>query len=350
MTRSAAPTVAVVGALGLVGEEMIKTLEQREFPVGILKPLEHRDLAGGSVTFARRRWTTQEAEADAFCGVDIALFATSADVSRKLAPEAARRGAIVIDNSTAWRADPRCPLVVPEVNGETVASHCGIIANPNCATIQLVVALSPLRQAGEIMRIVVSTYQSASGAGRQGRDELISQCRSVLAGSKPHSSGLFAHQLAFNVLPQVGEFEADGYTAEEWKMVHETRRILGDPDVQVAATCARVPSLVGHAESVYVELSNSITADEARAILRSAPGVTVMDDPARYSYPMPLDCAGRDEVFVGRIREDISSSHALNLWVASDNVRKGAALNAIQIAEIVLARGLETPLAAPCPF
>jgi len=350
MSKNAAPVVAVVGALGLVGEEMLKTLEQRQFPVGGLRPLEHRDLARGAVTYARKHWEIQEASADAFSGVDIALFATSADVSRVLAPEAARRGAVVIDNSTAWRADPRCPLVVPEVNGKTAASHRGIIANPNCATIQLVVALNPLRKAGEIKRIIVSTYQSASGAGRQGRDGLVLQCHAVLAGSKPQSSGPFAHQLAFNVLPQVGEFQADGYTSEEWKMVHETRRILGDPELQVTATCTRVPSLVGHAESVYVEFSNRITADEARALLRSASGVVVVDTPADSLYPMPLDCAGRDEVFVGRIREDISSTHALNLWVVADNIRKGAALNAVQIAELLLSRGLATSEGAPCPF
>lgn len=332
--------VGVVGAAGMVGTEMIRTLEARRFPVDELRPLDLAEVAGTPVTFAGRTLPCREATEANFAGLDLAIFSAGGEASLDLAPKAVRQGAVVIDNSSAWRMDPACPLVVPEVNPHDLAWHKGIVANPNCSTIQMVVALQPLHQRARITRVVVSTYQAAAGAGRHGVDELTRQARAILETGACPPPRTFQHQLAFNLIPQIDVFQEGGYTKEEWKMVHETVKIMGDPGIRVTATTVRVPVLVGHAESVNIETERKLTAEEARAILRGAPGVTVIDDPAARAYPMPAPLAGTDDVFVGRIREDHSIERGLNLWIVADNVRKGAALNAVQIAERLAAGGL----------
>jgi aspartate-semialdehyde dehydrogenase len=331
--------VAVVGAAGMVGAEMVRTLEQRRFPVRELRALDVAAVAGTSLPFAGGRVVCQEATGANFAGIDIAIFSAGAEASLELAPQAVRHGAVVIDNSSAWRMDPSCPLVVPEVNPYDIAWHRGIIANPNCSTIQMVVALKPLHDYGRIRRVVVSTYQAAAGAGKNGLDELRAQAREILDSGTCGAPRIFQYPLAFNVIPQIDVFQEGGYTKEEWKMVHETVKIMGDPGIRVTATTVRVPVLVGHSESVNIETERKITAEDARRILAAAPGVCVMDDPSTRTYPMPAPLAGTDAVFVGRIREDNSLDHGLNLWIVSDNVRKGAALNAVQIAERLAADG-----------
>ncbi len=332
--------VAVVGAAGMVGTEMIKTLEQRRFPVNELRPLDVAEVAGTPVAFAGRACACLEATEANFAGIDIAIFSAGGDASLDLAPKAVRQGAVVIDNSSAWRMDPACPLVVPEVNPRDLAWHKGIIANPNCSTIQLVVALKPLHDRARIKRVVVSTYQAASGAGKNGMDELLRQTREILEHGTCSPPRTFQYQLAFNVIPQIDVFQDGGYTKEEWKMVHETVKIMGDPGIRVTATTVRVPVFIGHAESVNIETERKLTAAEAREILSAAPGISVVDDPAARAYPMPAPTANTDAVFVGRIREDNSLDHGLNLWIVADNVRKGAALNAVQIAEQLVAGNL----------
>ncbi len=332
--------VAVVGAAGMVGTEMIKTLERRRFPLRALRALDVAEVAGTEVPFAGGRVICEEATEANFSGIDIAIFSAGAEASLDLAPKAVRRGAVVIDNSSAWRMDPACPLVVPEVNPRDLAWHKGIVANPNCSTIQMVVALKPLHDRARIRRVVVSTYQAAAGAGKNGLDELLRQAREILELGACSAPRTFQYQLAFNVIPQIDVFQEGGYTKEEWKMVHETVKIMGDPGIRVTATTVRVPVLVGHSESVNIETERKLTADEARRILSTAPGVCVVDDPATRAYPMPAPTAGTDQVFVGRIREDNSLERGLNLWIVSDNVRKGAALNAVQIAERLAADGL----------
>jgi aspartate-semialdehyde dehydrogenase len=332
--------VAVVGAAGMVGTEMIKTLEQRRFPVAELRPLDVAALAGTEVAFAGHTCRCLEANEAAFAGIDIALFSAGGDASLDLAPKAVRQGAVVIDNSSAWRMDPTCPLVVPEVNPGDLTWHNGIIANPNCSTIQLVVALKPLHDYARIKRVVVSTYQAAAGAGKNGVDEVRRQTREILEHGVCSPPRTFQHQLAFNVIPQIDVFQEDGYTKEEWKMVHETVKIMGDPSIRVTATAVRVPVLIGHSESVNIETERKLTAEVARALLAKAPGVCVVDDPSCCAYPMPAPTANTDAVFVGRIREDNSIDKGLNLWIVADNVRKGAALNAVQIAERLLAADL----------
>jgi aspartate-semialdehyde dehydrogenase len=332
--------VAVVGAVGMVGTEMTRTLEERRFPVGELRPLDVAEYAGTPVPFGGRSWACLAATEANFDGIDIAIFSAGAEASRHLAPLAVRRGAVVIDNSSAWRMDPACPLVVPEVNPGDLAWHKGIIANPNCSTIQMVVVLKPLHDRARVRRVVVSTYQAAAGAGKAGVDELLQQTRDVVAGRPCGTPRIFQHQLAFNLIPQIDVFQEDGYTKEEWKMVRETVKILGDPSVRVTATTVRVPVVVGHSESVNVETERKLTAADARALLAGAPGVCVVDDPAAGAYPMPAPTAGTDPVFVGRIREDHSIERGLNLWIVADNVRKGAALNAVQIAERLAADDL----------
>jgi aspartate-semialdehyde dehydrogenase len=332
--------VAVVGAAGMVGTEMIRTLEQRRFPVGELRALDVAEVAGTPLPFCGRTVVCQEATEANFSGVDIAIFSAGAEASLHLAPAAVRQGAVVIDNSSAWRMDPLCPLVVPEVNPRDLAWHRGIVANPNCSTIQMVVALKPLHDRARIRRVVVSTYQAAAGAGKAGLDELRRQAREVLDTGTSASPRTFQHRLAFNLIPQIDVFQDNGYTKEEWKMVEETVKIMGDPGIKVTATAVRVPVLVGHSESVNIETERKLTAEEARRILSTAPGVCVVDDPAAGTYPMPAPTAGTDAVFVGRIREDNSLELGLNLWIVSDNVRKGAALNAVQIAERLAADGL----------
>ena len=332
--------VAVVGAAGMVGTEMIRTLEQRRFPINELRPLDVAQHAGTTITFAGAPIACREAIEGNFTGIDIALFSAGADASLDLAPKAVRQGAVVIDNSSAWRMDPACPLVVPEVNPHDLAWHKGIIANPNCSTIQLVVALKPLHDRARIRRVVVSTYQAATGAGKKGLDELLQQTREILDHGTCRAPSTFQYQLAFNLIPQIDVFGEAGYTKEEWKMVNETVKIMGDPGIRVTATAVRVPVLIGHSESVNVETERRLTAAEAREVLSTAPGVHVMDDPAARVYPMPAPAAHTDAVFVGRIREDNSLDHGLNLWIVADNVRKGAALNAVQIAERLVADGL----------
>ena len=324
--------VAVVGATGAVGTEMIEVLEERKFPVTRLVPLASTRSAGGMVTFEGNELPIGVLTKDSFEGVDIALFSAGAELSREFAPIAVRAGAVVIDNSAAWRMAPEVPLVVPEVNAHDIQRHKGIIANPNCSTIQMVVALKPLHDEARIKRIVVTTFQSVSGTGKDAMDELMTECQDLLS-FKEASPKVYPYQIAFNCLPQIDDFLPSGYTKEEMKMVHETRKIMGDQSIHVTATTVRVPVYVGHSEAINIETERKLSANDARAILSTAPGVLLYDDPAHKIYPMPLEVAGKDEVYVGRVREDESIANGLNLWVVADNLRKGAALNAVQIAE-----------------
>lgn len=335
-------TVAVVGATGAVGEQMLKNLEERSFPVGELRPLASARSAGKSVRFGGKELIVREATPDAFEGVDIALFSAGGGVSAKLAPEAVKRGAVVIDNTNAFRMDPDVPLVVPEVNGSKVREHKGIIANPNCSTIQMVVALKPIRDRYGLERVIVSTYQAVSGSGWQAIEELNRQTRAVLNGDEvscevlPVSKLSKHYPIAFNAIPQCDVAQDNGYTLEEMKMVRETQKIFEDDTIQVSATCVRIPVVRGHSESVYVELKEEADPEEVRKILEKAPGVIVQDDIANQVYPMPLEAANRPEVFVGRIRRDLHNPKGLHLWVVSDNLLKGAATNAVQIAELLV--------------
>ncbi len=332
MKHKAAYTVAVVGATGAVGTEMIDILAERKFPVGVLRPLASARSAGDRVSFHDEDIVVRELTKDSFEGVDIALFSAGADISREYAPIAAKAGAVVIDNSAAWRMGKDVPLVVPEVNRADIAKHKGIIANPNCSTIQMVVALKPLHDAARIKRIVVTTFQSVSGTGKDAMDELMEETQALLSFKEP-APKVYPHRIAFNCLPHIDDFLPSGYTKEEMKLLDETRKIMGDDSIRVTATTVRVPVYVGHSEAVNIETEKKLSANEARAILCEAPGVLLYDDPAHKIYPMPLDAAGKDEVYVGRIREDESVPNGLNLWIVADNLRKGAALNAIQIAE-----------------
>jgi len=332
MKRKDAYTVAVVGATGAVGTEMIEILEERKFPVGELRPLASARSAGARVSFHDQELVVRELTKDSFEGVDIALFSAGADISREFAPIAAKAGAVVIDNSAAWRMDKNVPLVVPEVNRADIAKHKGIIANPNCSTIQMVVALKPLHDAARITRVVVTTFQAVSGTGKEAMDELLEESQDLLSFKEP-TPKVYPHQIAFNCLPHIDDFLPSGYTKEEMKMLSETRKIMGDDSIRVTATTVRVPVYVGHSESVNIETEKKLSANEARAILCDAPGVLLYDDPAHKIYPTPLDAAGKDEVYVGRVREDESVPNGLNLWIVADNLRKGAALNAVQIAE-----------------
>jgi aspartate-semialdehyde dehydrogenase len=332
MKRKDAYTVAVVGATGAVGAEMIDILEERKFPVSVLRPLASARSAGERVSFHDQSLVVGELSKDSFEGVDIALFSAGADISREFAPLAVKAGAVVIDNSAAWRMDKNVPLVVPEVNRADIAKHQGIIANPNCSTIQMVVALKPLHDAARIKRVVVTTFQAVSGTGKEAMDELLEESQELLSFQEP-TPKVYPYQIAFNCLPHIDDFLPSGYTKEEMKMLHETRKIMGDDSIRVTATTVRVPVYVGHSESVNIETEKKLSANEARAILCEAPGVLLYDDPAHKIYPMPLDAAGKDDVYVGRVREDESVSNGLNLWIVADNLRKGAALNAVQIAE-----------------
>jgi aspartate-semialdehyde dehydrogenase len=322
--------VVVGGATGMVGRAMMKVLEERSFPVGRLIPMASERSAGKSVRFRGEQLRVEvlsEASLQA-SKAPLALFSAGAAVSKLFAPVAAKLGTLVIDNSSAFRMDPEVPLVVPEVNPGAIRTHRGIIANPNCSTIQMVVALKPLHDRYQIRRIVVSTYQSVTGAGQRGYDQLMQE----LAGGKAVVQK-FPHPIAFNALPHIDEFYDDGYTKEEHKMMAETCKIFGDSSIKVTATCVRVPVIGGHSEAVTVEFDKPFDMGEVYRLLRSAPGVIVVDDPKQKQYPMPIEAKDRDEVFVGRIRRDISADNSLNLWIVSDNIRKGAATNAIQIAE-----------------
>lgn len=325
--------VAVVGASGAVGDVMIRLLEERKFPVGSIKFLASERSAGRPITFRGEQHTVEPLTADAFRGVDIVLSSTPASISREFSPIAARAGAVVVDNSSAWRMDPEVPLVVPEVNPHDIARHKGIIANPNCSTIQMVVALKPLHDRFRIRRVVVSTYQSVSGAGQTGLSELWSQTEARVGGKEVPAPAKFAHPIAFNCVPQIDDFLPSGYTKEEMKMVNETRKILGDDSIDVCPTCVRVPVLYSHSESILVETERPLSPEAARDAWAGAPGLTIVDDPASKKYPLPDSARGRDDVFVGRIRQDLARPNALLFWCVSDNLRKGAATNAVQIAE-----------------
>jgi len=328
--------VAVVGASGAVGERMIQLLEERNFPVASIKFLASERSAGKSVTFRGESFVIEPITRHAFDGVDVVLSSTPASISRQWSPIAAAAGAVVIDNSSAFRMDPDVPLVVPEVNAHDIAWNKGIIANPNCSTIQMVVALKPLHDAARVRRVVVSTYQSVSGAGMTGIVELEAQTAAGVRNEPIPPPSKFAHPILGNCLPQIDDFLPNGYTKEEMKMVNETRKIMGDATIDVCPTCVRVPVSYSHSESIMVETERPITAEEAVALWRNAPGVTVVDDPASRKYPLAAEAAGRDDVFVGRIRSDLSNPHALVFWCVSDNLRKGAATNAVQIAEELL--------------
>jgi aspartate-semialdehyde dehydrogenase len=326
--------VAVVGATGAVGEEMRQTLEERDFPVGNLKLLASARSVGKKFAFKGEEIAVEELTKDSFKGVDIALFSAGGSTSKEFAPYAVEAGAVVVDNSSAFRMDDGVPLIVPEVNPEEVKNHKGIIANPNCTTIIMLVALKPLYDYSKIKRIVVSSYQSASGAGAKGMDELDKQVKAH-ANDDPIHVEFFAHQLFYNLIPHIDAFIDNGYTKEEMKMVNETRKIMGDNNIMVSPTCVRVPVMRAHSEAINVETEEKITPEKARELFAAAPGLQVIDDPANKQYPMPLFAAGQDDCFVGRIREDVSCENGLNFWVVGDQIRKGAALNAVQIAELL---------------
>lgn len=330
--------VAVLGATGLVGREMLKVLEQRNFPVDELVPLASPRSAGCQVTFGGRDWEVRAVEEKSFEGVDVAIFSAGSGPSRKWAPVAAEAGAVVIDNSSAWRMDPSVPLVVPEVNPEAALEHKGIIANPNCSTIQAVAAIYPLHLVAGLEYAHYVSFQAVSGTGTAALDELACGSRAALDGSGFEPS-VYPHPIAFNVLPHIGAFDDEGHTEEEWKMVNESRKIMGIPDLRVSCTTTRVPVFKGHSESITVQFRRELSVEEARSVLALAPGVVLVDDPQENVYPLALDAADKDPVFVGRVRKDLGLDRALTLWVVADNIRKGAALNAVQIAETLLSGG-----------
>jgi aspartate-semialdehyde dehydrogenase len=326
--------VAVVGATGAVGNEMIKTLLERQFPIAELTLLASARSAGQFLKYGDREIPVKELTDNSFQGIQIGLFSAGGSVSERFAPIAAQAGCVVIDNTSAFRMVPEIPLVVPEVNPEAISSYKnrGIIANPNCSTIQMVVALKPIHDLVKIKRIVVSTYQAVSGTGKRAIQELREQTRAILNGEEPKVD-VYPHQIAFNCLPQIDVFLDNGYTKEEMKMVNETKKIFSDPAIGVTATTVRVPVFYGHSESVNIETEKKITAREVRELLMRSPGVTVIDEPQLKQYPLAIHAAGKDNTFVGRIREDESIKNGINMWVVADNLRKGAALNAVQIAE-----------------
>lgn len=330
---------AVVGATGAVGREMLKTLYERNFPASKIIPLASSRSAGSRVPYGDEELTVGELKKDSFKGVDLALFSAGGSTSLEFAPYAAHEGCVVIDNSSAWRMDPRCPLVVPEVNPDALESQEGIIANPNCSTIQMVVVLKPILDAVGIQRVVVTTFQAVSGTGQKGIEELERQVRDLFNG-RDAENRVYPHRIAFNALPHIDSFLDNGYTKEEMKMVNETVKILAAPEVKVTATCVRVPVFYGHSESVNIQTDRKLAPREARAILAQAPGVKVLDNPSEAIYPLAIDASGEDETFVGRIREDPTIENGLNMWIVADNIRKGAALNAVQIAEALVARNL----------
>jgi len=325
-------TVAVAGATGLVGRTMTTVLEEQNFPVARFVPLASARSAGTEVIFQGKPVKVQTLTGDSFAGVDFALFSAGANTSKEFSPKAVKHGTVVIDNSSAFRMDPDVPLVVPEVNPEDAFKHHGIIANPNCSTIQMVVILKPLHDAFGIKRVVVSTYQSVTGAGKKGVNQLEDEM-----AKRPLREKKFPHPIAFNILPHIDVFLPDGYTKEEQKMVLETKKIMGT-DIPVTATTVRVPVFGGHSESVNIEFERQCAPEEVRTILDHAPGVIVEDDPSKNLYPMPINAYGKNEVFVGRIRKDFSIANGINLWIVSDNIRKGAATNAVQIVELLASR------------
>lgn len=326
---------------------MLQTLESRNFPMEKLTLLSSKRSAGKTIVFKGQELTVQEATPESFEGVDIALFSAGGSVSKALAPEAAKRGAIVVDNTSAFRMDEHTPLVVPEVNEADLQTHNGIIANPNCSTIQMVVALEPIRQQYGLKKVIVSTYQAVSGAGAAAVQELHNQARAMLNGEQPEADILPVgaldkhYPIAFNAIPQIDKFEDNGFTFEEMKMINETKKIMHMPELEVAATCVRLPVVAGHSESVYIEIEQEgVTADELRALLANAEGIVLQDNPAEQEYPMPLYAAGKNDVFVGRIRKDLNNDKGFHLWIVSDNLLKGAAWNSVQIAERLVKLGL----------
>ncbi len=327
--------VAILGATGAVGQTMIKVLEERNFPINELKLLASPRSAGKELEYMGLKYKVEPVSEEAFEGVDIALFSAGGSRSKEWAPKAVEKGAIVIDNSSAFRMDDDVPLVVPEVNPEDVKWHKGIIANPNCSTIQMVVAINPIHKAKTIKRVFVSTYQAVSGAGAKAIEDLKNETKAFFEDKYYYPEALPYH-IAFNVIPHIDVFFDNGYTKEEMKMVNETRKIMHAPDIKVSPTCVRVPVFTGHSEAITVETEEPITPEEAREILKNAPGVIVEDDPKNNVYPMPIDIAGKDEVFVGRIRKDFAFDNGLSMWVVADNLRKGAATNAVQIAELLV--------------
>ncbi|WP_431810347.1 aspartate-semialdehyde dehydrogenase [Lysinibacillus capsici] len=335
-------TVAVVGATGAVGSKMMEQLIKRKFPIGHIKFLASARSAGKSIEFNGETYTIEEATPEAFEGVNVALFSAGGSVSAVLAPEAAKRGAVVIDNTSHFRMDPEVPLVVPEVNRGDLAKHKGIIANPNCSTIQMVAALEPIRHAFGLSKVIVSTYQAVSGAGISAIQELKAQSENWDAGKDveanilPSGSDKRHYPIARNVIPQIDKFTDNGFTYEEMKMINETKKIMHAPELKVAATCVRVPVVSGHSESVYIEVEKDASIQEIFEVLRNAPGVVLQDDIATQTYPMPIYAEGEDATFVGRIRQDLDNSKGFHLWIVSDNLLKGAALNSIQIAEAML--------------
>ena len=330
--------VAVAGATGAVGNRMLACLEERDFPVNQIKLLATAKSAGRRLSFRGEEIAVEELTESSFENVDIGIFSAGGATSEKFAPIAASHGCVVVDNSAAWRMDPDVPLVVPEVNPHAVAGYTkkGIIANPNCSTIQMIVALAPIHQKVGIKRIVVSTYQAVSGTGKKAIDELENQIRAIV-NQEAVQNNVDPHRIAFNCLPHIDVFLENGYTKEEMKMVHETRKILEDDSIGVTATTVRVPVYFGHSESVNMETREAISADEVRDLLKEAPGVLVVDDPSHNRYPMAIDAEGKDDTLVGRIRADESIANGINMWIVADNIRKGAATNAVQIAEILAA-------------
>ncbi|MBW2601384.1 MAG: aspartate-semialdehyde dehydrogenase [Deltaproteobacteria bacterium] len=328
--------VAVAGATGAVGTQMLTCLEERGFPVKGLKPLATAKSAGRKLRFKGGEVEVEELTESSFQGVDIAIFSAGGAASERFAPIAAKDGCVVVDNSAAWRMDPDVPLVIPEVNPHATAGYRnkGIVANPNCSTIQMIVALAPIHRKVGIKRVVVSTYQAVSGTGKKAIDELHEQTKAILDSVQPEAK-VYPHTIAFNCLPHIDVFLENGYTKEEMKMVHETRKILEDDSIGVTATAVRVPVFFSHSESINIETHEPITADGVRELLVNAPGVTVVDNPSKNIYPMAIDAAGKDDTLVGRIRGDDSIANGINMWVVSDNIRKGAATNAVQIAEIL---------------
>ena len=333
--------VGVLGATGLVGSTILELLASRGFPVAELRPLASERSAGKTIEFGSKVLSVQAVSDESIQGLDLVLSSAGGSVSAEWTPKLVEAGATVVDNTSYWRMHDDVPLVVSEVNPDALEGHKGIIANPNCSTMQMVVALKPLYDAAGIERLVISTYQAVSGTGKAAIDELRSQARAVVGGYDVPAPAIYPHQIAFNVLAQAGSFaDGDDHTDEERKLINETRKILGDDGIKVSATCIRVPGETGHSEAVNVETREPLDPNRARELLAAAPGVTVVDDPAAGRYPMAIEAAGKDDVFVGRIRRDPGNERALDLWVVSDNLRKGAATNAVQLAELIVERGL----------
>jgi aspartate-semialdehyde dehydrogenase len=330
-------TIALVGATGAVGRIVLEQLSQREFPYKRLKLLASERSIGKEVRVGGETLKIELLQPGAFKNIDLVIASTPDEVSQEFAPWAVDEGAVVVDESGYWRMDPKVPLIVPEVNPDAIDRHEGIIASPNCSTTQMVVALAPLHQAARVRRVVVSTYQATSGAGIAGNEELNNSIRSALTG-QVYPPNTFQHPIGFNLIPQIGSEKHEGYTSEEMKMVYETRKILGDEEIKVCPTCVRVPVTIGHSESILVETERPLTIVEAKQLFAAAAGVTVVDDLGNGQYPMPRDCDGKDDVFVGRVRRDISGGNGITFWCVSDNLRKGAATNAVQIAELLVSR------------